>query len=139
MLYPTITMPVSVWLLIGFFKAIPRDIEEQAMVDGYSRLAAFVAGGGAAGLPRASWRSSCSRFTLATHEFLYASAFISSSSEKTVSVGIPTELVLGDIFHWQELQAAALLVALPIALRVQPAARALRLRLHDGRREGVRR
>jgi multiple sugar transport system permease protein len=113
-LYPTITVPVSVWLLMGFFKSIPRDIEEQAMVDGYSRLAAF-------------WRVAVPlafpgivavvvfAFTLSAHEFLYASAFISSSSEKTVSVGIPTELVLGDVFHWQELQAAALLVALPIA------------------------
>jgi multiple sugar transport system permease protein len=113
-LYPTITVPVSVWLLTGFFKSVPRDIEEQAMVDGYSRLAAF-------------WRVAVPlafpgivavvvfAFTLSTHEFLYASAFISSSSEKTVSVGIPTELVLGDVFHWQELQAAALLVALPIA------------------------
>jgi multiple sugar transport system permease protein len=113
-LYPTITIPVSVWLLLGFFKSIPRDIEEQAMVDGYSRVAAF-------------WRVAVPlafpgivavvvfAFTLSAHEFLYASAFISSSSEKTVSVGIPTELVLGDVFHWQELQAAALLVALPIA------------------------
>jgi multiple sugar transport system permease protein len=114
LLYPTITIPVSVWLLMGFFKSIPRDIEEQAMVDGYSRLSAF-------------WRVAVPlafpgivavvvfAFTLSAHEFLYASAFISSSSEKTVSVGIPTELVLGDVFHWQELQAAALLVALPIA------------------------
>jgi multiple sugar transport system permease protein len=113
-LYPTITVPVSVWLLMGFFKSVPRDIEEQAMVDGYSRLAAF-------------WRVAVPlafpgivavvvfAFTLSAHEFLYASAFISSSSEKTVSVGVPTELVLGDVFHWQELQAAALLVALPIA------------------------
>jgi multiple sugar transport system permease protein len=113
-LYPTITVPVSVWLLIGFFKSIPRDIEEQAMVDGYSRLAAF-------------WRVAVPlafpgivavvvfAFTLSAHEFLYASAFVSSSAEKTVSVGVPTELVLGDVFHWQELQAAALLVALPIA------------------------
>lgn len=113
-LYPTITIPVSVWLLLGFFKSIPRDIEEQAMVDGYSRVAAF-------------WRVAVPlafpgivavvvfAFTLSAHEFLYASAFISSSSEKTVSVGIPTELVLGDVFHWQQLQAAALLVALPIA------------------------
>lgn len=113
-LYPTITLPVSLWLLIGFFKGIPRDLEDQAMVDGYSRLAVF-------------WRVAVPlafpgivavivfAFTLSAHEYLYASAFISSSDEKTVSVGIPTELVLGDIFHWQELQAAALLVALPIA------------------------
>jgi multiple sugar transport system permease protein len=113
-LYPTITVPVSVWLLIGFFKSIPRDIEEQAMVDGYSRLAAFLRVAVPLAFPGIV-AVVVFAFTLSAHEFLYASAFISSSSEKTVSVGIPTELVLGDVFHWQELQAAALLVALPIA------------------------
>jgi multiple sugar transport system permease protein len=113
-LYPTITVPVSVWLLTGFFRSIPRDIEEQAMVDGYSRLAAF----GRVAVPLAFpgiVAVVVFAFTLSAHEYLYASAFVSSSSEKTVSIGIPTELVLGDVFHWQELQAAALLVALPIA------------------------
>jgi ABC-type glycerol-3-phosphate transport system permease component len=114
-LYPTITVPVSVWLLLGFFKSIPRDIEEQAMVDGYSRLAAFMRVAVPLAFPGIV-AVVVFAFTLSTHEFLYASAFVSSSSEKTVSVGIPTELVLGDVFHWQELQAAALLVALPIAL-----------------------
>ncbi len=113
-LYPTITVPVSLWLLTGFFKSIPRDLEEQAMVDGYSRLAVFTR----IALPLAFpgiVAVIVFAFTLAAHEFLYASAFISSSSEKTVSVGVPTELVTGDLFHRQELQAAALLVALPIA------------------------
>jgi ABC-type glycerol-3-phosphate transport system permease component len=114
-LYPTITVPVSVWLLLGFFKSIPRDIEEQAMVDGYSRLAAFMRVAIPLAFPGIV-AVVVFAFTLSTHEFLYASAFVSSSDEKTVSVGIPTELVLGDVFHWQELQAAALLVALPIAL-----------------------
>ena len=114
-LYPTITVPVSVWLLLGFFKSIPRDIEEQAMVDGYSRLAAFTRVAVPLAFPGIV-AVVVFAFTLSTHEFLYASAFVSSSNEKTVSVGIPTELVLGDVFHWQELQAAALLVALPIAL-----------------------
>ena len=114
-LYPTITVPVSVWLLTGFFKTIPRDIEEQAMVDGYSRLAAFVRVAVPLAFPGIV-AVVVFAFTLSAHEYLYASAFISSSSEKTVSVGIPSELVLGDVFHWQELQAAALLVALPIAL-----------------------
>jgi ABC-type glycerol-3-phosphate transport system permease component len=113
-LYPTITVPVSVWLLTGFFKSIPRDIEEQAMVDGYSRLAAFVRVAVPLAFPGIV-AVVVFAFTLSAHEYLYASAFISSSSEKTVSVGIPTELVLGDVFHWQELLAAALLVALPIA------------------------
>ena len=114
-LYPTITVPVAVWLLLGFFKSIPRDVEEQAMVDGYSRLAAFVKVAVPLAFPGIV-AVIVFAFTLSAHEFLYASAFLSSSSQKTVSVGIPTELVLGDVFHWQELQAAALLVALPIAL-----------------------
>jgi ABC-type glycerol-3-phosphate transport system permease component len=114
-LYPTITVPVAVWLLLGFFKSIPRDVEEQAMVDGYSRFAAFVKVAVPLAFPGIV-AVIVFAFTLSAHEFLYASAFLSSSSEKTVSVGIPTELVLGDVFHWQELQAAALLVALPIAL-----------------------
>lgn len=85
------------------------------MVDGYSRFAAFVRVAVPLAFPGIVAVIVFS-FTLSAHEFLYASAFLSSSSQKTVSVGIPTELVLGDVFHWQELQAAALLVALPIAL-----------------------
>jgi multiple sugar transport system permease protein len=113
-LYPTITVPVSVWLLIGFFRSIPRDLEEQAMVDGYSRLTVFSKVAVPLAFPGIV-AVVVFAFTLSAHEFLYASAFVSASAEKTVSVGIPTELVTGDIFHWQELQAAALLVALPIA------------------------
>jgi len=113
-IYPTITVPVSVWLLTGFFKTIPRDLEEQAMVDGYSRLAAFRRVAVPLAFPGIVAVVVFS-FTLAAHEFLYASAFVSASAEKTVSVGVTTDLVLGDVFHWQELEAAALLVALPIA------------------------
>ena len=114
-IYPTITIPVSVWLLVGFFKGVPRDIEEQAMVDGYSRLAAFVRVGDPARRSPASSPSSCSRSRWPPSEFIYALAFVSATSEKTLSVGVPTELVRGDVFFWQELQAAAILVAVPIA------------------------
>jgi len=113
--YPTITVPVSVWLLIGFLKTIPKDIEEQAMVDGYSRVGAMLRvvvpllfPGIVAVVVFA--------FTLTASEFIYALAFISPSSEKVVSTGVPTELVRGDVFFWQSLQAAAVLVAIPIAL-----------------------
>jgi multiple sugar transport system permease protein len=104
LVYPTITIPVSVWLLIGFLKAIPRDVEEQAMVDGYSRLAAFVR----VVLPMAFpgiVAVVVFAFTLTASEFIYALAFISP----------PTELIRGDVFFWQSLQAAAILVAVPIA------------------------
>ena len=113
-IYPTITIPVSVWLLMGFLKAIPRDIEEQAMVDGYSRLAAFVRVVVPLALPGLV-AVVVFAFTLAAHEFIYALAFISPSSQKTISIGVPTELIRGDVFFWQSLQAAAILVAVPIA------------------------
>lgn len=115
LIYPTITIPVSVWLLIGFLKAVPRDIEEQAMVDGYSRLGAF-------------WRAVVPltfpgivavvvfAFTLTASEFIYALSFVSPTTEKVISTGVPTELIRGDVFFWQSLQAATVLVAVPIAL-----------------------
>jgi multiple sugar transport system permease protein len=115
LIYPTITIPVSIWLLIGFLKTVPRDIEEQAMVDGYSRLGAF-------------WRAVVPltfpgivavvvfAFTLTASEFIYALAFVSPTTEKVLSTGVPTELVRGDVFFWQSLQASTVLVALPIAL-----------------------
>jgi multiple sugar transport system permease protein len=114
LVYPTITIPVSVWLLIGFLKAIPKDIEEQAMVDGYSRLAAFVR----AVLPLAFpgiVAVVVFAFTLTASEFIYALAFVSPTTEKVVSTGVPTELIRGDVFFWQSLQAAAIAVAVPIA------------------------
>jgi ABC-type glycerol-3-phosphate transport system permease component len=113
-IYPTITIPVSVWLLMGFLKAIPRDIEEQAMVDGYSRLAALVRVVVPLALPGLV-AVVVFAFTLTAHEFIYALAFISPSASKTVSIGVPTELIRGDVFFWQSLQAAAILVAVPIA------------------------
>ena len=114
-LYPTITVPVSVWLLMGFFKSIPRDIEEQATVDGYSRFGAF-----ARIVVPLSFPGIVAvvvfAFTLSASEFIYALAFVARTGEKTISVGVPTELVRGDIFFWQSLQAATVMVAVPIAL-----------------------
>lgn len=114
LIYPTITIPVSVWLLIGFLKSIPRDIEEQAMVDGYSRLGAFVRTVIPLAFPGIV-AVIVFAFTLTAHEFIYALAFVSPTAEKPISVGVPTELIRGDVFFWQSLQAAAVLVAVPIA------------------------
>jgi multiple sugar transport system permease protein len=114
LIYPTITIPVSVWLLMGFLKAVPRDLEEQAMVDGYSRLAAFTRVVIPLALPGIV-AVVVFAFTLTAHEFIYALAFISPSDAKTISIGVPTELIRGDVFFWQSLQAAAILVAVPIA------------------------
>jgi multiple sugar transport system permease protein len=113
--YPTITVPVSVWLLIGFLKTIPKDIEEQAMVDGYSRVGALVRVVAPLMFPGLV-AVVVFAFTLTASEFIYALAFISPSAEKPISTGVPTELVRGDVFFWQSLQAAAVLVAIPIAL-----------------------
>jgi multiple sugar transport system permease protein len=113
-IYPTITIPVSVWLLIGFLKAVPRDLEEQAMVDGYSRLSAFLRVVIPLALPGIV-AVVVFAFTLTAHEFIYALAFISPTEAKTISIGVPTELIRGDVFFWQSLQAAAILVAVPIA------------------------
>jgi multiple sugar transport system permease protein len=114
LIYPTITLPVSIWLLIGFLKALPRDIEEQAMVDGYSRLGAFVRTVVPLLFPGIV-AVVVFAFTLTASEFLYALAFISPTPEKVVSTGVPTELIRGDVFFWQSLQAANIIVALPIA------------------------
>jgi ABC-type glycerol-3-phosphate transport system permease component len=115
LVYPTITIPVSVWLLMGFLRTVPKDIEEQAMVDGYSRVGAFLR----TVLPLAFpgiVAVVVFAFTLTASEFIYALAFVSPSTEKPISTGVPTALVRGDVFFWQSLQAATVLVAVPIAL-----------------------
>ncbi|MFN8661475.1 MAG: carbohydrate ABC transporter permease [Thermomicrobiales bacterium] len=115
LVYPSFTIPFCTWLLMGFFKSIPKDIEEQAMIDGYSRLGAI-------------WRTVLPvsipglltvivfSFALTMHEFVYALAFVTSSDQKTISIGVTTELIRGDVFFWQSLMAAAALVAIPVAL-----------------------
>ena len=115
LVYPTFTLPVSVWLLMGFLRAIPKDLEEQAMVDGYSRLGAFLRAVVPLAVPGIV-AVVVFAFTITASEFIYALAFISPTSEKVLSTGVPTELIRGDVFQWQSLQAATVLVAVPIAL-----------------------
>jgi multiple sugar transport system permease protein len=115
LVYPTITIPISSWLLMGFFKGIPMDLEEQAMVDGHSRIGAI----GRVVLPLmfpGIVAVVVFAFTLSAHEFIYALAFNKSSAVKTIATGVPTELVRGDVFFWQSLQGAVILIAVPIAL-----------------------
>ena len=115
LIYPTISIPFSTWLLMGFFKSIPKDLEEAAMMDGYSRFGAII---------RVVLPLSLSgviavivfTFTLTLHEFIYALAFVSSSAQRTISVGVPTELIRGDVFFWQSLMAAAAIVAIPVGI-----------------------
>ncbi len=115
LVYPTITIPVSVWLLMGFLRSIPKDIEEQAMVDGHSRVGAFVRTVIPLMFPGVV-AVVVFAFTLTASEFIYALAFVSPTDAKPISTGVPTALVRGDVFFWQSLQAATILVAVPIAL-----------------------
>ena len=115
LVYPTFTVPFCTWLLMGFLKSLPRDIEEQAMVDGQSRLGALVR----VVLPLAVpglVTVVLFAFTLTLQEFIYSLAFISTSSHKTIGVGVTTELIRGDVFFWQSLMAGAVIVAIPLAL-----------------------
>jgi len=113
--YPTFLIPFCTWLLIGYFKSIPYELEECALIDGASRLQILrritlplaVPGLISAGI---------FAFTLSWNEFIYALAFIQSSEKKTVPVAILTELVQGDVYQWGSLMAGSLLGSLPVAI-----------------------
>lgn len=115
LVYPTFTIPFCTWLLMGFFKAIPREIEEAAIVDGCSVFGAFVKIVIPLSLP-AIMTVVIFTFTLTLQEFVYALTFISSSSQKTITLGVATDLVRGDIYFWGELMAGALIAAIPVAI-----------------------
>jgi multiple sugar transport system permease protein len=113
--YPSFTIPFCTWLLMGFFKVIPPDIEEAAMIDGLSRFGAFlrvVLPISVAGI----LTTIIFTFTLVTQEFVYALTFISSSAKFTVSVGVPTFLVRGDVYFWGSMMAACFIASFPIAI-----------------------
>jgi multiple sugar transport system permease protein len=113
--YPTFTVPFSTWLLMGFFKSIPRDLEDAAMVDGLSRFQTFaklVVPISYSGVLTVAIFS----FTLVLQEFVYALTFVSSASQQTVSVGVPIYLVRGDVYYWGSLMAACLLASVPVAI-----------------------
>ena len=113
--YPTFLIPFCTWLLMGYFKSIPYELEECALIDGATRIQILwkitlplaVPGLISAGI---------FAFTLSWNEFIYALAFISSTEEKTVPVGVLTQLVEGDVYHWGSLMAGALLGSLPVAI-----------------------
>ncbi|MBI1208646.1 MAG: ABC transporter permease subunit [Azospirillum sp.] len=115
LVYPSISVPFCTWLLMGFFKAVPRDLEEAAMLDGLSRLAAFVrvvVPVSIAGILTCVIFT----FTLVFQEFVYGVTFITASTNYTVSVGVPTFLVRGDVYFWGSMMAACLIASLPIAV-----------------------
>jgi len=111
--YPSFTIPFSTWLLMGFFKSIPRELEDAAMVDGLTRFQTFrklIVPVSVSGILTVVIFS----FTLVTQEFVYALTFISSASHQTVGVGVPIYLVRGDVYYWGSLMAACLIASLPI-------------------------
>ena len=113
--YPTMLVPFCAWLLIGYFKTVPKELEEAARIDGASRLQTM----------RRIFLPLCTpgfisagifAFTLSQNEFLYALIFLTQSSVRTVPVGVIAELIRGDVFYWGQLMAAALLGSIPVAI-----------------------
>src|SRR5215211_4698581 len=115
LVYPSFTIPFATWLLMGFFKTIPRDLEDAALVDGASRLRTLVSVIFPISIPGILTVVIFS-FSLVMNEFVYAVSFITVSTSKTVSTGIYTELIRGDVFYWGALMAATLIPAIPLAL-----------------------
>jgi multiple sugar transport system permease protein len=113
--YPTFLIPFCTWLLMGYFRSIPYELEECALIDGATRLQILVK----ITLPLAVpglISAGIFAFTLSWNEFIYALTFISSSENKTIPVGAITELVEGDVYHWGSLMAAALLGSVPVVV-----------------------
>lgn len=115
LIYPTFTVPFCTWLLMSFFKSIPRDIEEQALIDGCSRLGAFIRILLPVSVPGII-SVAVFAFTLVANEYIYALAFIQDSAKKTIGIGLTTELVRGDVFYWGALMGGALLASIPVAM-----------------------
>ncbi|HEU5213422.1 MAG TPA: carbohydrate ABC transporter permease [Gaiellaceae bacterium] len=115
LVYPSFTVPFSTWLLMGFFRTIPIELEDAAMVDGASRVRTLVSVVFPVSLP-GILTVVIFTFSLVVNEFVYAITFITTSSERTVSAGVPTELIRGDVFYWGALMAATLIPAIPLAL-----------------------
>jgi multiple sugar transport system permease protein len=113
--YPTMLVPFCAWLLLGYFKTVPKELEEAARIDGASRLQTM----------RRIFLPLCTpgfisagifAFTLSQNEFLYALIFLTQSSVRTVPVGVIAELIRGDVFYWGQLMAGALLGSIPVAI-----------------------
>ena len=115
LVYPSFTIPFSTWLLMGFFKTIPQELEDAALVDGCSRIKALLRIVFPISLP-GILTVVIFAFSLCVNEFIYAFTFISSSENRTISTGVPNELIRGDVFFWQSLMAATLIPSIVLAL-----------------------
>jgi multiple sugar transport system permease protein len=113
--YPTFLIPFCTWLLMGYFKTIPKELEECARIDGATRFGAMVRIIFPVAVP-GILSAGIFAFTLSWNEFIYALIFMSSAELKTVPVGVVSELIRGDIFFWGQLMAGALLGSIPVAL-----------------------
>jgi multiple sugar transport system permease protein len=114
-IYPTFTIPFCTWLMMGFFRTIPFDIEEAALIDGCNRIQAIrrvVLPLSRAGI----FSVMMFAFTLALQEFIYALTFISTKESKPVTLGVVTDLIRGDVFYWGELMAGGIIAGLPVAI-----------------------
>ena len=115
LVYPSFTLPFCTWLLMGFVRTVPKEIEESAQIDGCTRFQAFrmiilpviVPGIITAGI---------FAFTLTYQEYIYALTFVSASANKTISYGVTTDLIRGDVFYWGSLMSGALIGAIPVAV-----------------------
>jgi multiple sugar transport system permease protein len=115
LVYPSFTLPFCTWLLMGFVRTVPKEIEESAQIDGCTRFQAFrmiiipviVPGIITAGI---------FAFTLTYQEYIYALTFISASANKTISYGVTSDLIRGDVFYWGSLMSGALIGAIPVAV-----------------------
>ncbi len=115
LVYPTLTIPVCAWLMLGFFRALPPDIEEAAWIDGCGLVGGLVRVIVPLSLPGIA-TTAIFAFTLSMQEYLYAVVLSSPVDQKVVTVGLPTMLIRGDIYFWGALMAGGLLVGVPAAL-----------------------
>jgi len=113
--YPTLLVPFIAWLLMGYFKTVPKELEEAAMIDGASRWRAMTRIILPLCLP-GFLSAGIFAFTLSQNEFLYALLFLQKSSVRTVPIGVVGELIRGDAFYWGQLMAGALLGSVPVAV-----------------------
>jgi multiple sugar transport system permease protein len=115
LVYPSFTIPFAVWLLMGFFKTIPQELEDAALIDGCSRFGALVRVVFPVSLP-GILTVVIFTFSLVVNEFVYAITFITSSTNRTLTVGVPTDLIRGDLYNWPGIMAAILIPSIPLAL-----------------------
>jgi multiple sugar transport system permease protein len=115
LVYPSFTIPFATWLMMGFFKTIPRELEDAAMIDGCSRFAALRRIVLPISLP-GILTVVIFTFSLCVNEFIYAVTFISSSDQRTISAGVPTDLIRGDLVQWGAIAASVLIPSIPLAL-----------------------